>query len=88
MSRLADRPPEAKPQRDTQPDADRTRQRDVLNRRDPADQPEARDEDDDDGNPIPAVPELVPMNYNAETMLEFNVEDGKNNIADFALESE
>lgn len=40
-----------------------------------------------DGKPIPAKKELVPTKYNNETTLEFNVEPGKKNIADFKLES-
>ena len=40
-----------------------------------------------DGQPIPAHPETVPMKYNAQTTLEFTVEAGKQNIANFDLES-
>lgn len=40
-----------------------------------------------DGEPIAAKKETVPMKYNALTTLEFNVEPGKTNVADFALES-
>lgn len=40
-----------------------------------------------DGKPIPARPETIPMKYNSQTTLEFNVEPGKKNIADFNLES-
>lgn len=40
------------------------------------------------GEPIPAAPETVPMKYNAQTELEFTVEPGTKNVADFALTSE
>jgi len=40
-----------------------------------------------DGKPIPAVPERIPMQYNAKTILEFSVEAGKRNVANFDLES-
>ena len=40
------------------------------------------------GEPIPAVPETIPMKYNAQTELEFTVEAGKPNIANFDLSSE
>jgi hypothetical protein len=40
-----------------------------------------------DGKNFPAVKESVPAKYNRLTTLEFNVEPGKNNVADFALKS-
>lgn len=40
------------------------------------------------GEPIPAAPETIPMRYNAKTELEFTVEAGKKNIANFDLTSE
>jgi len=40
-----------------------------------------------DGKNYPAVKESVPTQYNRLTTLEFNVEAGKNNTADFALKS-
>jgi hypothetical protein len=40
------------------------------------------------GDPIPAVPETIPMKYNAQTELEFTVEPGQRNVADFDLTSE
>jgi hypothetical protein len=40
-----------------------------------------------DGQPIPAVPEKIPLKYNANTELEFTVESGKKNIANFDLAS-
>jgi hypothetical protein len=40
-----------------------------------------------DGKNYPAVKESVPAQYNRLTTLEFNVEAGKNNTADFALKS-
>ena len=40
-----------------------------------------------DGKNYPAVKESVPVQYNRVTTLEFNVEAGKNNTADFALKS-
>ena len=40
------------------------------------------------GEAIPAVPETIPSKYNAQTELEFTVEAGKKNTADFDLESE
>ena len=39
------------------------------------------------GEQIPPVPERLPMKYNAQTTLDFTVEAGKDNVADFALES-
>ena len=41
-----------------------------------------------DGEPIPGTPETIPMKYNAQTELEFTVEAGKKNTADFDLSSE
>jgi len=41
----------------------------------------------EDGTPIPASPETVPMKYNAASELEFTVEAGKNNVANFDLVS-
>ncbi len=40
-----------------------------------------------DGTVIPGVPEMVPAKYNRNTTLEFNVESGKTNIANFDLDS-
>ena len=40
-----------------------------------------------DGKNYPAVKESVPAKYNRLTTLEFDVEPGKNNVADFALKS-
>ncbi len=40
-----------------------------------------------DGKNFPAVKESVPAKYNRLTTLEFNVEQGKNNVANFALKS-
>ena len=40
------------------------------------------------GEPIPASPETIPAKYNAQTELEFTVEAGKKNTADFDLSSE
>lgn len=41
----------------------------------------------EDGTPIPPVRESVPTKYNTESTLEFQVVQGKKNIADFALDS-
>lgn len=43
--------------------------------------------EDEDGNPVPGRPETIPVKYNVETELFFDVVDGKRNVADFALES-
>ncbi len=40
-----------------------------------------------DGKQYPAVKESVPAQYNRNTELEFNVEPGKTNIANFDLKS-
>jgi len=40
-----------------------------------------------DGKMLPAVKESVPAKYNRLTTIEFNVEPGKKNIADFDLKS-
>ena len=40
-----------------------------------------------DGKMMPAVKESVPAKYNRLTTLEFTVEQGKKNVADFALKS-
>ena len=40
-----------------------------------------------DGKNYPAVKESVPAKYNRNTELEFDVEPGKKNIADFKLKS-
>ena len=40
-----------------------------------------------DGTPIPAQKEVVPVEYNTQTTLEFNVESGKTNVANFDLKS-
>ena len=42
---------------------------------------------DEEGNDIPASKEKLPAKYNTETTLEFTVEPGKNNVADFNLDS-
>jgi hypothetical protein len=42
---------------------------------------------DEAGKMIPGVKEMVPAKYNRMTTLEFEVENGKTNIADFKLES-
>jgi hypothetical protein len=52
----------------------------ILTKRDPAETP--------DGRLIPAVPERVPLRYNFDSILEFNVVPGKSNVADFDLVSE
>ncbi len=52
----------------------------ISTARDPSETPE--------GEPIPAAPETIPMRYNAQTELEFPVEPGKKNIANFNLTSE
>jgi hypothetical protein len=41
----------------------------------------------DESEEIEGQPEKVPMKYNAQTTLEFEVEAGKKNIADFDLDS-
>ena len=51
----------------------------ISTARDPSETP--------DGERIPAVPETITMQYNAQTTLEFTVEPGKKNIADFELTS-
>lgn len=43
--------------------------------------------EDADGNPVPAAPETIPMEYNQETTLTFTVVDGEKNVADFPLKS-
>jgi hypothetical protein len=40
-----------------------------------------------DGTVIPGAPEVVPAKYNRSSTLEFNVEPGKTNIANFDLDS-
>jgi hypothetical protein len=40
-----------------------------------------------DGTPTPAQREIVPAKYNSQSALEFTVEPGKKNIADFDLDS-
>ena len=40
-----------------------------------------------DGKNFPAVKENIPAQYNRNTTLEFDVEKGKKNIADFELKS-
>ncbi len=40
-----------------------------------------------DGTPIPARRETVPARYNSDSTLEFTVEAGKKNIANFDLDS-
>jgi hypothetical protein len=47
-----------------------------------------RDADqDENGQSIPGAPETVPAEYNTESTLTFNVEPGKNNVANFDLKS-
>jgi hypothetical protein len=41
-----------------------------------------------DGQPIPASPERVPAQYNNQSKLEFTVEPGKTNVANFDITSE
>lgn len=41
----------------------------------------------EDGQPIAAVPERLPVRYNVQSELAFEVQAGELNIADFALES-
>jgi hypothetical protein len=40
-----------------------------------------------DGTPIPAQRETIPAKYNSQSTLEFTVEGGKENIANFDLDS-
>jgi hypothetical protein len=40
-----------------------------------------------DGTPIPAQREIIPTRYNSQSALEFTVEAGKKNVANFDLES-
>lgn len=47
----------------------------------------ARQAYEKDGKNYPAVKESVPAKYNRNTELEFNVEPGKSNVADFHLQS-
>ena len=42
---------------------------------------------DDNGQPIPAVPEKIPMKYNVKSELSFEVVDGTKNVANFELDS-
>ncbi len=42
---------------------------------------------DEQGNNIPGKPETIAAEYNVKSTLEFNVEVGKKNIADFDLKS-
>jgi hypothetical protein len=42
---------------------------------------------DEEGNSIPGQKETIPMRYNQMSELEFDVEDGKENTANFDLES-
>ena len=51
----------------------------ITTARDPSETP--------DGQPIPGVPESIPVNYNSQSKLEFIVVGGKTNIADFPLKS-
>jgi hypothetical protein len=47
-----------------------------------------RDADqDENGQTIPGSPETVPAQYNTESTLTFNVEPGKENVANFDLKS-
>lgn len=41
----------------------------------------------EDGTSIPGVKESVPMKYNVQTSLEFNVEANKKNVANWELDS-
>jgi hypothetical protein len=39
----------------------------------------------EDGTPVPGSPETVPLKYNAESKLEFDVKPGEKNVANFDL---
>ena len=39
----------------------------------------------EDGKSIPGAKDTIPRKYNAETMIEFEVEPGKKNVANFDL---
>lgn len=41
----------------------------------------------EDGTPIPASPERIPMKYNAQSELSFDVKPGEKNVANFDLKS-
>lgn len=43
--------------------------------------------EDEEGNPVPARRETIPMEYNQESTLKFTVEAKKKNIANFDLKS-
>ncbi|MBI3463288.1 MAG: carboxypeptidase regulatory-like domain-containing protein [Planctomycetes bacterium] len=43
--------------------------------------------EDENGNPIPAQRETVPMKYNAASELTFEVKEGEKNVANFDLVS-
>ena len=40
-----------------------------------------------EGDPIPGHPETVPVQYNVETTLSFDVKEGEDNVANFDLKS-
>ena len=44
--------------------------------------------EDDDGTMMPATAETVPIRYNSDTELEFEVVEGQANVADFDLTSD
>lgn len=41
--------------------------------------------ENEDGTSVPAIPETVPMEYNVDTSLTFDVKPGTSNVADFKL---
>jgi hypothetical protein len=43
--------------------------------------------EDEEGNMVPGSPETIPMEYNQQTALEYEVIDGEMNVANFDLES-
>lgn len=43
--------------------------------------------EDIDGNNVPSSPETIPMKYNTQSELEFEVIDGEANVANFELDS-
>jgi hypothetical protein len=43
---------------------------------------------DENGDSVPGRPETVPARYNAESELTFEVEPGKDNVANFDLKSD
>ena len=51
----------------------------ITTQRDPSETP--------DGKPIPASPETIPVKYNTDSALEFTVQPGQKNVANFDLVS-